>query len=130
MNIAALKVELLAGHPDTGAYDADAVLAMDELNLVNRTTNRTSMTGSEVANAVVPSEFAALDATEQVEFWNVVHLGDLNPFGIEATLLTNIFGGGSDTIIALNALRKNNVSRAVEIGLGIIKHGHVLEARK
>lgn len=31
-----LATELAAGHPDTGAYDADSVLAAAELNAVNR----------------------------------------------------------------------------------------------
>ncbi|MGI9202661.1 MAG: hypothetical protein ACR2Q3_01555 [Woeseiaceae bacterium] len=32
----ALKAELLAGHPSTGAYNADDQLAADELNALNR----------------------------------------------------------------------------------------------
>ena len=36
MGTAALKIELEAGHPDTGAYNADSQLAADELNAVNR----------------------------------------------------------------------------------------------
>ena len=129
MDIDALRTELVAGHPDTGAYNVDAEIAAGELNAVNRTTNKTSMSGSEIINAVDKAEFIALTNAAEAQFWNVVHLGDLNPFGIEADLLIDIFGGGSTTIIALQALRKNSVSRAVEIGLGGVRVGHELEAR-
>lgn len=39
MNYIALKAELLAGHPDTGAYNVDNQLAADELNAINRPAN-------------------------------------------------------------------------------------------
>ncbi len=39
MDIAALAVELAAGHPDTGAYNADDALAAGELNAKNRPAN-------------------------------------------------------------------------------------------
>ena len=42
MNIAALAAELTAGHPGTGAYDADLSVAAGQLNAVNRTRNKDS----------------------------------------------------------------------------------------
>ena len=36
MDIAALAAELAAGHPDTGAYNADDALAAGEINVLNR----------------------------------------------------------------------------------------------
>lgn len=130
IDIDALKAELLGVHPVTGAYSADAVIAAAELNAENRTINKSAMTGSEVYNAVDPAEYTALTAIQQEEVWNILHLGTINPFGFEATRFTAIFGGGSNTITSLAALRKINVSRAVEISLGgVIKAGHVLEAR-
>ena len=129
MSIALLTTELASGHPDTGAYDGNAETAADELNAINRTTNKTSMTSSEVYNAIDPTEYTALSTTDKEEVWNIIHLGELNPFGLEATRMTALFGGGSTTITALAALRKNNVSRAVEIGFGFVKPGNVLEAR-
>lgn len=130
MDISALVAELTAGHPDTGAYDADAVTAAGQLNAVNRTTNKTSMSGSEVLNAVDAGEWGALDAAGKQTVWDIVHLGTVDPFGVEATLMTGVFGPPSATITALAAARKNNVSRAVELGLGLIKAGHVIEARE
>ena len=36
MDYQALKAELTAGHPDTGAYNVDNQLAANELNMINR----------------------------------------------------------------------------------------------
>jgi len=129
MDLAALKAELTAGHPGTGAYDADDATAAGQLNAVNRTKNLASLTGSEVINAVDAAEFTALSAAEQQQVWDIVHLGTVNPFGIEATLFTSIFGGGSATITALAAARTEDVSRGVELGLGTAGEGHIAQAR-
>ncbi len=129
MDIAALAAELASGHPDTGAYDADDSIAAGQLNAMNRTRNKTSMTGSEVINAIVPAAWNALTAVDQQKVWNIAHLGTVNPFNIEATMLMDIFGAGSDTITALKAARVNNVSRAEELGFGLVKTGHIEQAR-
>ncbi len=124
-----LKSELLAGHPDTGAYSADDAIAANEINAVNRTQNKASMSGSEVANAIDIGEFNALSAGDEQLIWNVIHIGDIDPFGVEATIFTNVFGGGSVTITALAADRKTPVSRAQELNLGRVGTGLVTEAR-
>lgn len=129
MDIDALKTELLAGHPGTGAYDADDAVAATQLNAVNRTRNKPTMTGSEVMNAIVKAEFTALSAADKQMVWDIVHLGEINPFGIEADLFVDIFGGGSATITDLQTARKYDVSRGVELGLGQVKTGHVETAR-
>jgi len=61
--------------------------------------------------------------------WNLMHLGELNPFGVEAGLMVDVFGAGSDTITTLSTLRKEAISRATELGLGYVKPGHVEKAR-
>ena len=129
MDLAALAAELTAGHPDTGTYDADSAIAATQINVVNRKKNRTSMTGSEVLNAVNAGEWVALTDAQRQTVWDVVHLGDVNPFGIEATLITNVFGGGSATITELADARKEDVSRADELGLGQVRTGTVQQAR-
>ncbi len=129
MDIAALSAELIAGHPDTGPYDADAEVATDQLNLVNRTTNKDTMTASEVYNAINSTQWVALTDAARQEVWDILHFGEINPFGFEQTRFVAIFGGGSATINALAASRVNNVSRAVELGLGLIKVGYVEQAR-
>ena len=129
MSLAELKAELTAGHPDTGAYNADDGIAATEINAVNRTRNKTSLTGSEVLNNVNATEWSALTDVQKQEVWDIVHLGELNPFGVEATLLIAIFGGGSVTITALAAARKEDVSRAEELSLGRVLPTNVTNAR-
>ena len=129
MDIFALADELTSGHPGTGPYDPDDAVAAAQFNVVNRTINRTSMTGSEVLNAVNADEWAVLTPDEQRTVWDIVHLGNINPFGVEAALMIGVFGGGATTITALQAARQQAVSRAVELGLGRVRAGDVQKAR-
>jgi len=130
MNIAILKAELLAGHPSTGNYNADPVLAAAEINLANIDRNRASMTGSEILNAVDAGEWGTRDATQKQTVWDVVHLGTINPFGVEATLITTAFSdAGGATIAALQAARKEKISQATALGLGNVRPGDIQKAR-
>lgn len=96
-----------------------------------RTVNRKTMLATEVYNAVDEAEFVALSADQKQEIWDIVHMGEVNPFGLEAQRFTSIFGGGSNTITLLASLRLRTVSRAVELGIypSYVKPGHVAEAR-
>ena len=117
MDIEKLKTELAGVHPDTGAYDADDQLAADELNAVNRVLNKSSLTASEVFNAFVKADYEGLAAADQDRIWNILSMGILNPFGLEADVIADIFGNPSTTLTSLKAIRITNVSRAVEIGI-------------
>ncbi len=130
MDIDILKTEidtdpLVRGYD--GMTDAEVVTSM---NTVDRTTNKESLTGSEVMNAIDKAEFTALSATNKAMVWNIVHIGIVNPFGIEADLMIDLFGGGSTTITTLAALRLNNVTRGEELGIGRVREGNVQEARR
>jgi hypothetical protein len=129
MNLAALKAELLAGHPNEVPYDANAAIAAGQLNEPNRSQNKTSMTGSEILNAMDKDAFLALSDADKQKVWDVLHLGTVNPFGIEAEVFKVVFGVPSDTITSLIAARVKPVSRAVEIGLGTPTAGDVQRAR-
>jgi hypothetical protein len=111
-----LRDEVIADPLGRGyAGMTDQQVATD-LNTVYRTTNKTSMTASDVLNAVDVTEYNALSAADQDKLWQLLAIGELNPFGIEATLVTNLFGGGSTTVTDLASLRVNNLSRAEELG--------------
>jgi len=75
------------------------------------------MTASQVANQIDVVELNALTADQQVRVWNVLHLGEINPFGVEVTLLEDIFGP-STTITNLKTARIERISRAQEIRIG------------
>ncbi len=129
MDIAALAAEIASGHPGTGAYDADDATAAGQLNAVNRTMNKATMTGSEVFNSVDAGQWSGLTDADKQIVWDIVHLGTINPFGVEQTIMVSVFGATSATITALAAARVNNVSRAMELGLGYVRAGNVGEAR-
>ena len=110
----------------SGMSDAEVVTS---LNTEDRSKNKTIMTATEVLNAIDISEWNALDADAQQRIWDVLHIGAINPFGVEATIFIAVFGSGSDTITALQASRIYNISRASELGIGFVKVGQVQESR-
>ena len=129
-NIAALKTELIAGHPGTGPYNADDELAAGELNVVNRTRNRTTVEGSEILNATDDTEFGALSAANKTDWLNLCGVESINTAsGVAKSMEADLFGPGTTTRTNLAAMRNKDVSRAVELGLGFIWTGHVEAAR-
>lgn len=103
--------------------------AADDLNTVNIPRNRTSMSRTEILQSVEASAYSALTGDDLVAFWGLLGTETLDPFGVEAQVMIKIFGGGSDTITALASARVELISRAVELGLGNVKPGHVYNAR-
>ena len=130
MDYQALKAELDAGHPDTGAYDADAQIAADELNTVNRTRQRDFVTGSEILNATDDAEFDLLTDIAKDRWIAMcgVALIDTSS-GIAKSMEATLFGGGTTTRTNLIAVKTEDISRAVEIGFGHVKAGDVAFSR-
>jgi hypothetical protein len=127
--MASLKDELildplLIGYD--GMSDAEVVVSLDGLT---RSRNRDSMTGSELLNNVDHGEWNALSADQQRLVWDIVHMGTIDPFGVEETLLKGVFGIPSVTITALALARVEAISRATELGLGHVREGDVQRAR-
>ena len=130
MDLQALKTELSAGHPDTGAYSPDDVLAAEQLNIHNRTPDRDSLTGGELIASLVGSEYAALGATAK-EYINLIATAQTLP--LTQTLksqLGTLFPQGSTTRANLIALMKRPGSRAEELGLGFVTPSNVADARR
>lgn len=100
----------------------------DDMNTAYRSRNRTTMTASEIINSVNKAEYDALTVDEKGTFWDLLSIGDLNPFGVEATIMVDLFGGGSTTITTLQAQRVESITRAQELGLNV-SAGTVAEAR-
>ncbi len=128
MNIDILKTELTTDPLTRGYSGMTDLQATDDLNTVYRTRNKTIMTSTEVFNAIDKTEFNDLSVTNKKLVWDILHLGELNPFGLEADLFQDIFGG-STTITSLQTLRKDNISRGAELGIGSVREGNVWEAR-
>ena len=129
MDLAALKAELLSGHPATGPYSGDATTAAAQIHLKNRSRDRTTLTGNELFTSTDAGEFTGLtDAAKQMWVsWCNTHR---DPTAANNIAFVNfIFGVGSATIAALAALRVELIGRDEELGLGAVGAGHVLRAR-
>ena len=88
---AVLESELL-NDPLTRGYSGMTVQQIvDDLNTSYRTRNRTTMTGREVANEVVNSEYDALTDTQKSQFLALIASEDLDPFGLAANVVKDIF---------------------------------------
>ena len=117
MNYEALKAEVLDDPLGVGYSSMTDDLVAAALNVVNRTRNRQSMSASEVLNAVDVADYNGLTNAAEAKLWDLLGIGDLNPFGVEATLMVQLFGAGSATITELQALRVEVMSRAVELNM-------------
>ncbi len=132
----ALKDEL-AGDPLVRGYSGmtDEEAAAD-LNTSYRTRNRTSMSGDEIFQATDPGEFNALltgsgnTADDQGHWLAFCGRDTVDPFATaNVQLVISIFGGGSTSVSNLNAARVESITRGEELGLGLVKIGHVNVAR-
>jgi hypothetical protein len=91
--------------------------------------NITSLTPSQILNATDKVELLALTGDPANRVWGVLGMNDINPFGIEADIFIDAFGGGSATLTALAILRKKTISRATQLLFQAVKTGHVQMAR-
>ena len=151
MDIDALRTELLAGHPDTGAYSSDDAIAAVEINAKNRQRYK-AITSAELlgwsaaastggrprlikideaatAHASEDVKAAAMAAAEMVKREGT--LLDLNRADRMA-LVDGLVAGGvlsSDDKTDLLQLATESISRATELGLGLVRPGDVIQAR-
>ena len=144
-NIAVLKAELAAGHPDTGAYSADAAMALAELQAVNRTRlvaipstellawsassgryNSIKAAADDTSHAVNSVAAAAYLMITRDETSLDLNLADRVAF-VDALVNGGVLTADDRT--SLNTLATENISRETELGLSGTKVGHILEAR-
>ena len=126
MNYQVLKDEITNDPLARGYSGMTDQQIVDSLNTEDRERNKTSLTGSEVMNAIDKAEFQALPAADEATVWNILHLGTINPFGVEKDIMVDLFGAGSDTIAALALIRVEAISRGVELVLGVVNEGDVI----
>lgn len=102
----------------------------DSLNLtIDRDVNRENISGSEAWNTTVSADYAGLTDAKKSEWLSFCGIESNDPFGAAVQVVVDVFGGGSDTAAALDALRVDTVSRAVELfGVDVII-GDVQNAR-
>ena len=102
----------------------------DSLNdTIDRNVNKTTVAGSAVLRQIDATEFNSKTADQKNDVLALCAIGDLDPFGIGADIIQDIFGA-STTVTDLQAFRVDTVSRATELGLGTVSVGHVEFARR
>lgn len=127
----ALKAELDAGHPTTGVYDLNDQIAADQLNAVNRTRNRVSVTGKEVKDRIDNAEWDSRTDAQKSVLLSMFARDDLAPFGIDAHIFTEeMTGAGGLSIASLAAYRVEDISRGDELGFGVVTESEVDTARR
>lgn len=120
-----LKTEVTTdplGRGYSGMND-DQVVA--SLNTVDRDVIKPSLSGDEIFNAAEPAEVtsmargAANARQDFLAFLSLCARDSINPQGAATVrIILELFGAGSQTVGNLNQIRKQTVSRSVELGLG------------
>ena len=101
----------------------------DSLNALNRSRNRTSISGREFTDEIIGTEYIALSDSKKGQFLSLVSGDALDPFGFAMDVLVDIFGSSSATVIRLRAFRVETISRAAELGIRDVRAGVVGGAR-
>jgi len=126
-----LKIEIATDPLTRGYAGMTDQQLVDSLNAVNRTRNRTSMTGDEMFAPTDAAEWQNLSAANQLLWVSFCGRSEFDPFGgANVAFVTDLFSAGSATLTALAAARVETISRAQELGLRRVKLGHVFNARK
>ncbi len=125
-----IRTELDAGHPVTGEYNANNLLAADQLNAMNIVQNVKTVSGQDLFEAVVPSEYNALTSDQKQLFQMLVGMGTIlvNAPNTRGSLLS-VFGNGTATRDNLANLQTETVSQATAKGWGYLYEGHIQAAR-
>lgn len=150
MDYVALKAELDAGHPVTGAYNADDALAAGELNAENRTVNYpVELDGLNLAireagkwtafseKAVLQTVAGTYDNQSMFEFMGLFpSLTGNNTLDLQGAYMTALLADcvtegsmGQQVADGISAFGEKVISRAEEIGLESPNDGHVKHAR-
>jgi len=92
------------------------------------TRPRPTMTASEVFNQIDQAELNAKTDAQRLQIFDILHMGEINPFGLEADIFQDVFGA-STTITNLQTSRNEPISRADELGLTGVSVGSIHRAR-
>lgn len=130
----AVKTELDAGHPVTGAYNVDDQLAADEINTLNVVRDMEHIAVALMFDEILRErvEWDSLNTIDQQWVRDILNinetLGVPTLAGTPArTELVNILG--SNTKAAIAAIIPETVSQATVIGEGFIIIGDIQNAR-
>lgn len=133
MNIVILRNELLDDPLSRSYSGMNHSQAATSLNTKNRPgPERTVVPAYEIWESVVPAEWASLNAQEKQRVQTILGMGQVNIKGANTrNALGAVFGVGTTTRSNLLLLQAGpQISRAEELGLGVVGDGHVQSARE
>ena len=125
----AMKTEILTDPLVRGYAGMTDLGVLDNLHVKDRSRNRTNMTGREVKKEVPSAAYNSLTNEKKAQFLALTASDSLDPFGLDANVVKDIFGAGSTAVSNLAAARVELVSRLVERDLGSPGLGNIVEAR-
>jgi len=125
-----LKSEIVTDPLGRGYSSMSNQEIANDLNTVYRQINKLSMTGAEVFYNTSAAEYAALSDSKKSQWIGFCGIGEIDPFNTVAVAFVEyIFGVGSTTMSNLQNARKENASRATELGLPTIFEQIVADAK-
>ena len=130
-NYKALKTEVTTDPLALGYSAMTDQEVSDSLNNPGRPRERDIGSSHEVFEAIVPAEYASLDAAKKGRLSMILSMGEVKLSGANTrSALAGMFGAGTtrDNLIALQD--DTPVSRAQELSLGSTGPGVIAEVRK
>lgn len=132
MQIGALIGELVQDPLGRGYGEMTDAQAAVDLNTKYRTRTRTTLSSAEIYERTDIAEFQAKTAAQQVYVRDIWGLGDNVAVGVGSkarTVYLAVFSASSNTASNIGAALVESISRADELGLGIVLAVHVYKAR-
>ena len=128
----ALAVEINSD-PLTRGYSGmtDTQIAAD-LNTAYRTRTRTTLSSAEIYEQINAAEFVALSADNKQLVRDVLGLGDgiqVGPSTKARNVMISVFGGQSATVTSIAAILTEQITRAGELGLGLVSVEQLIRLR-
>ena len=113
------------GRGYSGMTDSQAA---SSFNVADRIINKTSLSNTQILEAIDPAALLALTGEQSVRVWGILGMDSVDPFGNAANIFIDAFGAGTQTILDLQALRVKTITRAEELGLGYVSEQMVTVA--
>ena len=129
MDYQILQAEI-TGDPLARGYSGmtDAEVAAD-LNTIYRTRNRDQIPGNEILDETDWVEYGALTDLKKSQWLSFTSADFVSATKAGLNILRDIFGTGTTTEDNLLLVRAEDISRATELGLSIVREGDVEYAR-
>lgn len=126
-SIAVLADEIQTDELARGYAAMTDVEVAADMNTKYRILAATTLTSAQVYEATVSADFQGLSDAQKAYVRDIWGLGlvDVSPDSKARIVYITVFGSDSATIVAIQAMLEELISRGEEIGWGWVKVGHV-----